>query len=92
MSAIDMLFQLFIELPPRFIYIETLLCSHTYTCETINDPFCKFVEECSCEYRDFADKHGRKPSEEQIHSNCLELSIGIPLYCKSVVGKPFLLY
>ena len=62
------MFHLFMELPPRFNYIETLLSNHTYTCENINESFCEFVEECFCEYRDFIDKHGRKPSEEEIHS------------------------
>ena len=68
MSDTVTLFHLFMELPPRFNYIETLLISHTYTCVNIDESFCAFIEECFCEYRDFIDEHGRKPSEEEIHS------------------------
>lgn len=68
MSTSETLFRLFMELPPNFEDIERLLNDNNCNSECICESFCKFAEECFCEYSEFIEQHGRKPLDEEIHS------------------------
>lgn len=68
MNISEELFHLFMELPPNFDNIVQLLNSDHCTRECINVSFCKFAEECFCEYSGFIEQHSRKPLDEEIHS------------------------
>ena len=50
------------------IFIRLLQQDNLCTNECISESFCKFAEECFCEYSDFIEQHGRKPLDEEIHS------------------------
>lgn len=68
MATAKTLYELFMDLPPKYDRVEQLLDTNTFTQECISESFCKFLEDCCCEYCDFLDKYGRKPLDEEIHS------------------------
>jgi len=64
----ETLFHLFMELPPNLKDIERVLNDNRCTNKCISESFCKFAEECFCEYSGFIEQHNRKPLNEEIHS------------------------
>lgn len=68
MNLSETLFHLFMELPPNLKDIERVLNDNRYTNKCISESFCKFAEECFCEYSEFIEQHNRKPLNEEIHS------------------------
>ena len=68
MSISETLFHLFMELPPNLDDIERVLEGNYCTKECIGETFCKFAEECFCEYSEFTERHNREPLDEEIHS------------------------
>lgn len=68
MNLAETLFHLFMELPPNLKDIERVLNDNRCTNKCISESFCKFAEECFCEYSGFIEQHNRKPLNEEIHS------------------------
>ena len=68
MNISETLYQLFMELPPNLEDIKRTLDNNSYTSESISETFCKFAEECFCEYTEFIEKNKRKPKDDEIHS------------------------
>ena len=68
MNVSDELFQALMLLPPDFEAIEQLIRQEKYTPECMGETFCRFLEECFCEYSEFIEQYGRNPQDEEIHS------------------------
>lgn len=93
MDISETLYSLFMKLPPNLEEIKQILENNRCTRECVSETFCKFSEECFCEYSEFIVRHNRKPLDEEIHSTYIfplcELLLKYGLDPNHVFGEKF---